>query len=102
MKIEELRRLEKAATPVPWVYYSTGFVDGPLGSGHICQTWNKDFLNAEANGDLIAAARNALPKLLDVARAAKELIEANYQSDLTINLRAHARLSAALDALERD
>lgn len=117
MKIEELRRLEKAATPGPWEYRYDGdrhylgvgpycIVEEVFGTGIGSDPGyaaEREATERETNARLISAARNALPKLLAVASAANELIESTtYQSDLTVNVRAHARLSAALDALEAE
>ena len=65
---DELRRLEKAATPGPWAVESDGVYNDtrsymvvPLG----------DSEQDDADAALIAAMRNALPALLDVAEAAQ-------------------------------
>lgn len=52
--LARLRQLEAAATPGPW-------------------KWRE--LNSPADADLIIAARNALPRLLDIAEAAPDVLE---------------------------
>lgn len=77
MNIKELRRLERAATPGPW---ETTTWDGllyvasvqQLQGSYVCELGiGSD--GAERDAALIAAARNALPALLRVAEAAREL-----------------------------
>lgn len=62
--IERLRELEKAATPGPWDEDDIGDITG-LHGRCVC-----DFVPMAADRGLIAANRNALPALLDVAEAA--------------------------------
>jgi hypothetical protein len=76
MKIDELERLERAATPGPWGVVTDGKfgkelqVQPPSGVTYICECgW--DFPDNRADAEFIAAARNALPALLRVARAAE-------------------------------
>lgn len=89
--LERLEQLEKAATPGPWVRGGRG-----LHSEQLVASFNKDgSLSSRHSGDhlpvfwdstgrkkrysedcdLIAAARNALPALLAVARAAEGIFE---------------------------
>lgn len=69
MTIDELKRLEKALPPGLWRFdEETGTVRRPNGK------WVGDFNGAtDDEGRLSAAARNALPKLLAVAEAAKRV-----------------------------
>jgi DNA repair exonuclease SbcCD ATPase subunit len=61
--LAELRRLEKAATPGPWTDEESR-VHVPKGDVATCDDVNH-IADSEANAALIAAARNALPALLD-------------------------------------
>jgi hypothetical protein len=100
MKIDELERLVNDAADGKeemWCYWHNV---GPLMLPH------KD---ANANSELVAAARNALPALLRVARAARELEEilatvaADADAADVLVMRRHAaraELRAALAALE--
>ena len=122
--IDDLRRLEKAATPGDWLVDRDERRDGahqviapysrsPDGTGTICfmaHGWSEDA--DDANPALIAAARNALPLLLDVAEADVELREAEKAIALPVAAlddahwaavdrvaAATARRNAALEAL---
>jgi hypothetical protein len=71
----DLRELEAAATPGPWrgeVVGSEGAMVYPPRSmrGWVARVTNRTFAEDQANAALIAAARNALPLLLDVVDAA--------------------------------
>jgi hypothetical protein len=82
MKLDELKRLDAAATPAPWAIEDTddGFRyvmathDRPWRQP-ICSnvTYYPTAVGVQDQA-LIAAARNALPKLIAVAEAAKELL----------------------------
>ena len=89
--IEELARLEKAATPGPW--HSTGpwVTRKPGGPSVACDEYrargvedNPTLINcsesraepARANALLIAAIRNELPALLAELAAARKVVEA--------------------------
>jgi hypothetical protein len=72
--LDELEKLEKAATPGPWKWSlrheshdREAFAKGPSHLG------DHNYQKARADAELVAAARNALPDLLKIARAA-----ANY------------------------
>ncbi len=75
-QLDELRRLEAAATPGPWAS-NRGYEQGdpgvfvcPVAGGYVIAC--EDQGPSEADADLIVAARNALPSLLtglDTARA---------------------------------
>lgn len=78
MKIEDIENLCNEATISRWEYKSsTGTVIAiDIDNGHtICSPIHSDFdlEQSEANGKFIAASRTLMPKLLAVAKAAKEL-----------------------------
>jgi len=74
-EIEALRKLEAAATPSPWSveiglpdeWWLSDWIGGPQG-GHIVATHH---LAPRKDGELICAARNALPRLLSAFAAAR-------------------------------
>jgi hypothetical protein len=86
--LDELERLEKAATPVPWRYvragkFLKGSTDNGIGShyGSKCLIYTTPCDRAllretherqACDGELSAAARNALPALIAQLRAARE------------------------------
>lgn len=75
--LDELERLEQAATPAPWYSNRTEPAPYEICSGN---PRTPDLLIAAApeygvNADLIVAAVNALPALLRVARAAQTLLD---------------------------
>lgn len=75
--LDELERLDQAATPGPWAANrgSHGvMVLSPLNIIVATCSWGTDEANT-ANSALICAARNALPALLRVARAAQTLLD---------------------------
>ena len=91
MTLEELTRLHEAATKAPWKVERGGIgvddsflkrrgTDYPDGgstrsySHLVCEDFG-DSDQAEANKTLAIMTRNALPKLLAVAKAAAELLE---------------------------
>lgn len=101
--LDELERMEKAATPGPWYSNRTEPAPYEICSGN---PRTPDLLAAVVpeygmNADLIVAARNALPALLAVARAAQALLG---QVPSTIDDpeldEAREALEAALAALE--
>lgn len=106
MNLDELERLERAATPGPWA----SFADTPeplYGVASIAGDRNTAIIEIccepahdERSADmaLIAAARSALPALIRIARAAMELSEAN--ESLERRKAALEDLNAALAALE--
>ena len=77
MAVTDLRALEAAATPGPW-------------SAEELPT----FAGSPPDGDLVAAARNALPYLLDVHKAARLLAECPDSATY------HRALRKALDNLD--
>jgi type III secretion system FlhB-like substrate exporter len=73
--LEALERMEKAATPGPWLHrYFLGRADWPVviaeGTGHIAG--NIDGEISDADAALIAAARNSLPMLIALGKLAIE------------------------------
>lgn len=77
--LTELERLERAATPGPWVlgdpdcHYVVAYVgDLTISPRDECPAEECDY-RQEVDAALIAAARNHFPALLAVARAAAEL-----------------------------
>lgn len=64
-EIEELRKLEAAATPAPWERLDDNdpyVVERREEGGNVAKCFS--YQNGEANADATAAARNALPRLL--------------------------------------
>lgn len=90
--------LEKAATPGPWERQpmseeepGSSFIvgsnlQGLVGGAHAWPTEldSGDFSRVEANADLIAAARNALPALLAADAAVREMREALEKAEHTL------------------
>ena len=77
MTIEQLQALEAKATPGPWYLSKDGNI---VQTAHVTRdVW----IIPRSDGDMacIAAARNALPALLEVAMAAKVLIGRNNSDD---------------------
>ena len=77
MTLDELEALEKAATPGP---HATANERGPGDCDVVDGTgeWLAEFERAE-DAALFAAARNALPALLRVARAAAQITGGPYE-----------------------
>ena len=115
-EIAELRRLHAAATPGPWAY-DDGVTDGDRATGErgkhpwvttypgnkvICQPDGdadsdvKEHLlpsiaEMDGNGDLIVAARNSLPRLLDaLEEARRELDDTTGELDDISSYSGHA------------
>lgn len=121
-RIEELKALEKAATPGKWHYeYSpegaTWYVmaciqwpEGQKARAAICAVNDRCPVTepqTERNTEIIAAARNALPALLEIAEAVHELekdatVDGQFGEELMVivNEPKWARLKAALEKLE--
>lgn len=78
-KLDELRRLEQAATPGPWEYsdgivdpgYCPPYQDSPQGIK--THQWVDMHGIKDIDGQFIASARNHMPALLRVVAAAKAL-----------------------------
>jgi len=81
----ELRRLLAQASPEPWWYDVEAAASSKVHPDVAFTIWRDSCPNpdeADANGFLIAAARNALPALLEIAEAAHEVcrsIPADYE-----------------------
>lgn len=93
MNLDEIERLEAQATPGPWqASTSEGdvFVNGADMSSFVCHL-GTEAPDGMADAAFIAAARNALPALLRVARAALDLVEAEIRYDVAIDA-AHSPL----------
>lgn len=91
-RLAELRELEKAATPGPWApenCYSLVTYDRSR------QTHG----TSDANRALIATVRNALPDLLAVVEAAREIDREGYV-DAMANVPSWQRLASALAKLD--
>jgi hypothetical protein len=78
--LEELRRLETAATPGPWAVEtsdedgfdgSSVYMDDGItwGRSYICQEMHQGLDDGQADAEFIAAARNQLPRILDALDA---------------------------------
>lgn len=71
-KLDELRELEKAASPGPWrpdVYEASGYTPTfDLNN----RRYPGEFYQAKKDSELIAGARNALPALLDEVELLRE------------------------------
>ena len=91
--VEQLRQLEQAATPGPW-----GAADGGSFGGwwlSINGDPSNRTLAAVPEGylpdaELIAAARNCLPALLDIAEAAQEYVDFKGWAPLAEDLRCES------------
>ena len=97
--IEELRALEKAATPGPWHLHEGDLVD----EHHEDIYWAED---DAPDLKVILAARNAFPDLLDLLEEAGKLIEASLEplviaGDREVYTQARAFL-AKLNAEEKE
>lgn len=113
--IDRLRELERAATEGPWRWLDgNGDDDDEIqdGRGEMVATgFRDDLLPDITDGRLCAAARNALPALLDVAEAARALCRINEGDTMCCEQSIHTRgadhhncqwhdLAAALARLE--
>ena len=72
---DELRKLAEAATPGPWVQNGRNGIPTPIGSC-VALTRRHDDDERRADAEFIAAARTALPTLLDQLDAAEARIKA--------------------------
>jgi hypothetical protein len=82
-KIAELRALDAAGTQGQWNICSSGNDWAKFGVGPYVNTW----VQANADGALLAAARNALPDIMDDLEAAREIIAAlRMHEDVTHSL----------------
>ncbi len=88
----DLRALEAAAAEGPWVAHPTA----PDGEPYLVTTQGLRVIETEAidDADLVAAARNALPYLLDVVEAARQYAQRGGAPA------AYVALLEALEALD--
>lgn len=75
MKLEELEKLCAEATPSPWVpaVCRTKYWTGEPNAARLGEVWDDDGYASEEDCNFIAAARNMLPKLVAVAKAARKI-----------------------------
>ncbi len=98
--LDELEKLEKAATPGPWDKISK--MDGYTAIGAktlIARVFSevfRDQATETANANLIAGLRNAAPQLLEIARAA-EKVSLDYFTNGLVSSMTIQELRAALD-----
>lgn len=101
MKLEDLKKLCDEATPGPWgsrmnPWTYRGTVDAK--GEHVASTTRFE------DGDFMAAAREALPKLIAVAEAAdamrEELLDAHDADPYIVKAASIAAFDTALAALE--
>lgn len=101
--IDRLRELEAAATPGPWQWLDSGGdpdEDDELQDGRgemVASGFRDDILPEITDGRLCAEARNHLSALLDVAEAARALLDPSAPGRHTERREA---LRAALERLE--
>ena len=94
-KLREILAGCEGVTPGPWEHVEN----------EISAAWRADFVScwsptADENGDLVAAMRNALPALLDLAESAADLNSRSFEVDALIGLMPELRdLRRALAAL---
>jgi hypothetical protein len=78
-EIDELERLEQAATPGRWEFWTSnslrrfsvdGGRDGGVAHAYVARDGVPDISIDHEDGEFICAARNALPRLLALARSA--------------------------------
>lgn len=108
--LNDLESLERDATPGPWEAAMDGWTIRPKADEtperrgtRITTTWATGgaIEKQVADAEFIAAARNALPKLLRIAKAAKEWRrQLGHGSQGDVELAEHAILSA-LEAADR-
>ena len=86
--LRRLRELEAAATSGPWVDEGDGCISSVrTGFWNACVCMmersfhGSDWTNPDRDAALIAAMRNALPALLDVAEAARTLLDGLAQDE---------------------
>ena len=73
--LDRLDALEKAATPGPWTIQSDGYATCPVGSIAVDYSISYPEEGTAEDLDFLVAARNALPALIAVARAADEWVD---------------------------
>ena len=87
--LDELERLERAATPGPWVDVDPHNIRHAEPNIYAGDQEIADVFSSTADSALVCAARNALPALLRVARAAQKARRLSARLD---------ELAAALEA----
>ena len=112
--IEQLEALEKAATAGPWeepfLWDESGLTDNSVRQKCVPgMTWKHDTadictfppaIRNRANAMLIPAARNALPALLAVAKAAKA-VRAEWTNKHVVNCQLDLKVVELIAALSR-
>ncbi len=96
MKLSDLKKLEQAATPGPWINKPSGIVQRAGGDGPLI-FWDDDGPNKQADYALIAACRTMLPKLLTLAE-----VVSIPGFDPAQDHKDHKRLRDALKQLESE
>lgn len=77
-ELDELERLEKAATKGPWTkrYADRVVLEGDYdGSLSVAHFYHEDGMACESNAALVASLRNAFPALLQLARIGAAAVE---------------------------
>jgi hypothetical protein len=118
--IDRLRELDSAATPAPWEVgtgHQSNVIREPIGIDSVGltgrrldmppiftgQTASRNRTRWEADAALIAEARNALPNLLAVAEAARDVMaewDKLGPTGTMDTVTAHKGLRASLEALD--
>lgn len=103
MKLDEIERLCLEATPGPWKIWGMDVLCDPIGNSDlndgklIAKTFDPYRGERTYNTHFIAASRTLMPKLLEVAKQAKQLIQ-RHEHCFTFD---PADLEDALVELER-
>lgn len=107
MNVEQLRQLEQAATPGEWRVETYEDGSGAFvvrGMQYLIAEARPSDHGDQGNARLIAAMRNALPALLDIAEAAQDVVPSTEFLDHIPGPYAYVRvdeLKAVADALSR-
>lgn len=103
-KIDQLEQLEKAATPKPWVAVKKSLVlhkNGRIDAyGIVRPIPEGDCLFEDGNAEFIAAARNAMPDLINEVRRAQADIE-DLQNELLLAKALNNQLKGELETLKK-
>lgn len=97
--IEELRALEKAATPRPWERVLLLGLVAHLPRNKANQV---GIMLLDTDSDYVAAARNALPDLLDLLKEARELAQVCHECDVIVGEDIDEMARAFLDKLKKE